>query len=51
MLRFVNSDVMLAYVQPIGAAPREAHPNKTEVCGVEAFLIAGSEMYKLFGGK
>jgi rhamnogalacturonyl hydrolase YesR len=47
----VNEDGMLTYVQPIGAAPGEAYPDKTEVYGVGAFLSAGSEMYKLYGGK
>ena len=50
MVSHVNSDGMLGYVQPIGAAPGEAYPDKTEVCGVGAFLSAGSEIYKLYGG-
>ena len=29
----------------------EAYPDKTEVYGVGAFLSAGSEIYKLYGGK
>ena len=51
MVSHVNSDGMLTYVQPIGAAPGEAFPDKTEVYGVGAFLSAGSEVYKLYGGK
>ena len=47
----VNHDGMLGYVQPVGAAPGNAWPDKTEVYGVGAFLSAGSEVYKLFGGK
>ena len=51
MVSHVNSEGMLAYVQPIGAAPGEAYPDKTEVYGVGAFLSAGSEVYKLYGKK
>ena len=51
MVTYVNSDGMLSYVQPIGADPGEAYPDKTEVYGVGAFLSAGSEIYKLYGGK
>ena len=51
MVSHVNSDGMLSYVQPIGAEPGEAYPDKTEVYGVGAFLSAGSEVYKLYGGK
>jgi hypothetical protein len=47
----VTEEGMLSYVQPIGAEPGEAYPDKTEVYGVGAFLSAGSEMYKLYGGK
>ena len=42
---------MLGYVQPIGAAPGKAWPDKTEVYGTAAFLSAGSEIYKLHGEK
>lgn len=45
----ITEDGMLGYVQPIGAAPGEAWPNKTEVYGTGAFLSAGSEVYKLYG--
>jgi unsaturated rhamnogalacturonyl hydrolase len=38
-------------VQPIGAAPGSAWADKTEVYGTGAFLSAGSEIYKMFGGK
>ena len=51
MVSHVNKDGMLGYVQPIGAEPGEAYPDKTEVYGVGAFLSAGSEVYKLYGGK
>ena len=51
MMGHVTEEGMLSYVQPIGAEPGEAYPDKTEVYGVGAFLSAGSEMYKLYGGK
>lgn len=51
MVSYVTEDGMLGYVQPIGAAPGKAWPDKTEVYGTGAFLSAGSEVYKLFGGK
>lgn len=44
----ISEDGMLGYVQPIGAAPGEAWPDKTEVYGTGAFLSAGSEVYKLY---
>lgn len=46
----ITDDGMLGYVQPIGAAPGDAWPDKTEVYGAGAFLAAGSEVYKLAGG-
>jgi rhamnogalacturonyl hydrolase YesR len=51
MMGHVTEEGMLSYVQAIGAEPGEAYPDKTEVYGVGAFLSAGSEMYKLYGGK
>lgn len=51
MVRYVTEDGMLGYVQPIGAAPGKAWPDKTEVYGTGAFLSAGSEVYKLYGDK
>ncbi len=51
MLSHITEDGMLGYVQPIGAAPGKAWPDKTEVYGTGAFLSAGAEVYKLFGGK
>jgi len=43
----VLDDGLLGYVQPVGAAPGEAFPDKSDVYGVGAFLAAGSEVYKL----
>ena len=51
MVGHVTEDGMLGYVQPIGAAPGNAWPDKTEVYGTGAFLSAGSEVYKLFAKK
>ena len=51
MVSHVTNDGMLGYVQPIGAAPGKAWPDKTEVYGTGAFLSAGSEIYKLYGGE
>jgi unsaturated rhamnogalacturonyl hydrolase len=43
----VNPDGRLTHVQPIGLAPRLFDEQATEVYGVGAFLLAGSEMYRL----
>lgn len=51
MVSYIAEDGMLGYVQPVGAAPGKAWPDKTEVYGTGAFLSAGSEVYKLLGGK
>jgi rhamnogalacturonyl hydrolase YesR len=41
----VNKEGMLGYVQPIGAAPNKVDAGSTEIYGVGAFLLAGSEIY------
>ncbi|WP_421896705.1 glycoside hydrolase family 88/105 protein [Marinoscillum sp.] len=51
MVGHVTDEGMLGYVQPIGAAPGKAWPDKTEVYGTGAFLSAGSEVFKLYGGQ
>jgi rhamnogalacturonyl hydrolase YesR len=51
MVSYVTDDGMLGYVQPIGAAPGNAWADRTEVYGTGAFLSAGSEVYKMYGGK
>ncbi len=43
----VQPDGKLGWVQQIGAAPAEINKEMTEVYGVGAFLLAGSEMMKL----
>lgn len=44
----VNDDGRLGWVQKIGYAPDEIYEDGTEVYGVGAFLLAGSEIYKMF---
>lgn len=43
----VASDGKLTHVQPIGADPKKFDANSTEIYGVGAFLLAGSEVYRL----
>ena len=47
MLDAVAADGKLGYVQPIGADPRKVTRDMTEVYGVGAFLLAGSQIYKM----
>ena len=44
----VQPDGKVTHIQPIGAAPtKEFDPNSTEAYGVGAFLLAGSELYRM----
>jgi rhamnogalacturonyl hydrolase YesR len=43
----VNADGKLTHVQPIGGDPQKFAPDSTEIYGVGAFLLAGSEMYRM----
>lgn len=43
----VTPEGKLTHVQPIGADPRKFAPETTEVYGVGAFLLAGTEVYRL----
>ncbi len=43
----VDADGKLTHVQPIGADPKKFAPESTEVYGVGAFLLAGSEVYRM----
>lgn len=43
----VDSEGKLGWVQPIGADPRKVTADMTEIYGVGAFLLAGSEVYKI----
>ena len=47
LVSHITKDGMLGYVQPVGADPGEAWPDKTEVYGTGAFLAAGSEVWRL----
>jgi rhamnogalacturonyl hydrolase YesR len=43
----VHEDGKLGYVQPIGSSPNKTDSNTTDAYGVGAFLLAGSQVYKL----
>ena len=43
----VNADGKLEHVQPVGADPRKFDPTHSDVYGVGAYLLAGSEIYRL----
>jgi rhamnogalacturonyl hydrolase YesR len=45
----VTPEGRLTHVQPVGANPRQFDPDATEVYGVGAFLLAGSEVYRMAG--
>jgi rhamnogalacturonyl hydrolase YesR len=45
----VTPEGRLTHVQPIGSDPKKFDPNSTEIYGVGAFLLAGSEIYRLGG--
>ncbi|MDR1274701.1 MAG: glycoside hydrolase family 88 protein [Odoribacteraceae bacterium] len=47
LVKAVEADGKLGYVQPVGADPRHVTREMTEVYGVGAFLMAGSEIYKI----
>lgn len=42
----VHPNGMLGYVQPIGANPDKVTANSTEVYGVGAFLLSGTQLYE-----
>lgn len=44
---FVNESGKLGFVQPIGADPKKVTEDMTAVYGVGAYLLAGSEIYRL----
>jgi hypothetical protein len=43
----VDADGKLTHVQPVGADPKKFAEDSTEVYGVGAFLLAGSEVYRM----
>ena len=50
LARSVHDDGKLVHVQPIGETPKHFDEESTEVYGVGALLLAGSEVYRLVGG-
>ena len=50
MVRAVQADGMLGWVQRIGDKPGATSADTTEVYGVGALLLAGTEMHRLAGG-
>jgi rhamnogalacturonyl hydrolase YesR len=51
LVRAVQPDGMLGWVQRIGDKPGATSADTTEVYGVGALLLAGSEVFRLAGGK
>jgi len=47
LISCVETDGKLTHVQPIGADPKNFDTNSTEAYGVGAFLLAGSEIYRM----
>ncbi len=47
LVKCVADDGKLTHVQPIGADPQKFPDDATEVYGVGAFLLAGSEIYRM----
>ncbi|HEU5397034.1 MAG TPA: glycoside hydrolase family 88 protein, partial [Verrucomicrobiae bacterium] len=43
----VETDGKLTHVQPVGSDPKDFNPESTAPFGVGAFLLAGSEVYRL----
>jgi unsaturated rhamnogalacturonyl hydrolase len=43
----VTAEGKLTHVQPVGEEPMEFDPNSTEIYGVGAFLLAGSEVFRM----
>ena len=47
----VTPEGKLEHAQPVGAAPQNFDPHNSETFATGAFLLAGSEIYHLAGGK
>ena len=47
LVKCVHTDGKLGNVQPIGFDPKEVTSDTTDLYGVGAFLLAGTEMYKI----
>ena len=50
LVRAVGPDGRLGYVQGPAEGPGPAEPDETEIYGTGAFLLAGSEVYRLAVG-
>lgn len=50
LLSAVEEDGRLGYVQPVGADPRKVARQMTEPYGPGAFLLAGTEIYRMAAG-
>lgn len=51
LLSAVEEDGRLGYVQPVGADPRKVARQMTEPYGPGAFLLAGTEIYRMASGE
>ena len=49
LVRAVQPSGKLGYVQRVGDAPGDTGPEQTEIYGTGAFLLAGSELFRLAG--
>jgi len=47
LVRAVHPDGKLGWVQAIGSDPQKGSADMTEVYGTGAFLLAGSEIYRM----
>ncbi|MFT4224452.1 glycoside hydrolase family 88 protein [Dysgonomonas sp.] len=47
LCNYVQEDGKIGYIQPVGHDPKPADENTTDVYGIGAFLLAGSEVLKL----
>lgn len=47
IVKYVNKEGKLGYIQPVAAAPNTVDEESTDVYGVGAFLLAGSELYRM----
>ena len=47
LCNYIHEDGKMGYIQPVGHDPKPADENTTDVYGVGAFLLAGSEIMKL----
>jgi rhamnogalacturonyl hydrolase YesR len=48
LVSYVDANGKLGYIQPVGDNPQKVSRESTDVYGVGAFLLAGSELYRLY---